>query len=153
MYGVKLNRIPLFIFIFAGPPLGEKGARTAVQAKLLAVQAKGIGHTALHWAASAGHVQVVEWLISVGGDVNAKVGTDPTHTPVSNANTPLSNASMPISSANTPVSNADRFKWSSGCYRWGGRQRKGGYTYIYTYIYVYTHTHINTQLPWCDSLR
>jgi ankyrin repeat protein len=39
---------------------------------------KGIGHTALHWAASAGQIETVEWLLESGACVNAMNSSDAT---------------------------------------------------------------------------
>ena len=49
---------------------------------LVAYKARGIGHTAMHWAASQGDRQLMQWLVSLGGDVNARNTSEatPLHT-------------------------------------------------------------------------
>jgi hypothetical protein len=44
----------------------------AQQPELLSKCARGIGHTALHWSAAAGHVGAVEWLVEAGADPNVR---------------------------------------------------------------------------------
>jgi len=40
--------------------------------ELVTYKARGIGHTALHWAAASGERGIMEWLLSLGADVNAR---------------------------------------------------------------------------------
>ena len=47
--------------------LAEHGADQLVRYK-----ARGIGHTAMHWAAASGELRILEWLLSLGADVNAR---------------------------------------------------------------------------------
>lgn len=50
--------------------------------ELVHYKARGIGHTAMHWAASTGDRQLMQWLLSLGADVNARNSSDatPLHT-------------------------------------------------------------------------
>jgi ankyrin repeat protein len=52
---------------------------------LLSARARGIGHTALHWASSSGHVHVAAWLLDAGADPDAPNagGSTPLHSAVS----------------------------------------------------------------------
>ena len=43
-----------------------------VPGNLLARQARGIGHPALHWSAAAGDEAAVAWLLGAGAAVNAR---------------------------------------------------------------------------------
>lgn len=38
---------------------------------LVRYKARGIGHTAMHWAAASGERSIMEWLLGLGADVNA----------------------------------------------------------------------------------
>ena len=50
--------------------------------ELVTYKARGIGHTAMHWAAATGDRQMMTWLMSLGGEVNARNSSDatPLHT-------------------------------------------------------------------------
>jgi len=71
-----------------------KAADVAQMEKLLAQsgpelvhhKARGIGHTALHWAAARGEVRLMEWLLSVGAQPNALNTSEatPLHTAAAN---------------------------------------------------------------------
>lgn len=66
----------------------KRGDRPAMEAllaqdeSLVSYKARGIGHTAMHWAASSGDRQMMQWLLSLGADVNARNTSDatPLHT-------------------------------------------------------------------------
>jgi hypothetical protein len=69
----------------------KKGDRAAMESlherhsgeeDLVHHKARGIGHTAMHWAAAQGDRGMMEWLVSLGGDVNARNTSDatPLHT-------------------------------------------------------------------------
>uniref|UniRef100_A0A7S4BDF6 J domain-containing protein n=1 Tax=Chrysotila carterae TaxID=13221 RepID=A0A7S4BDF6_CHRCT len=45
---------------------------------LLGAAAKGIGHTALHWSAAAGHLEAIRWLLDAGCEVNVRNAGDST---------------------------------------------------------------------------
>jgi len=49
-------------------------------------KARGIGHTAMHWCASRGEVQLMVWLLSLGAEVNARNTSEatPLHTAAGN---------------------------------------------------------------------
>ena len=47
-------------------------------AALLGAAARGIGHTALHWASANGHVDAVTWLLDAGAAVDARNSGDST---------------------------------------------------------------------------
>ena len=47
-------------------------------AALLTKQARGIGHTALHWSAAAGHLAAVTWLLDTGCPVGVRNAGDST---------------------------------------------------------------------------
>ena len=57
-------------------------ALLAQDASLITYKARGIGHTAMHWAASTGDRPMMEWLVSLNADVNARNSSDatPLHT-------------------------------------------------------------------------
>ena len=50
----------------------------AEDASLLTKQARGIGHTALHWSAAAGHLTAVTWLLDAGCPVGVRNAGDST---------------------------------------------------------------------------
>jgi tetratricopeptide (TPR) repeat protein len=52
--------------------LGEFGG------ELVRHKTRGIGHTALHWAAARGEIRLMEWLFSVGADGDARNTSDAT---------------------------------------------------------------------------
>ena len=66
----------------------KRGDRAAMEAllqqdeSLVAYKARGIGHTALHWAATQGDKRQMEWLVSLGAEVNGRNTSDatPLHT-------------------------------------------------------------------------
>eukprot|EP00967_Tisochrysis_lutea_P101901 scaffold153149_cov32-Tisochrysis_lutea.AAC.1 len=69
--------------LFAEVDTGKHPSHTC--AALLGAQARGIGHTALHWASSAGKLETMTWLIQMGADINAanSGGSRPLHSAVS----------------------------------------------------------------------
>ena len=50
----------------------------ATKPELLTHHQKGIGHTALHWAASANQYAIAEWLLAEGAKVDATNASDAT---------------------------------------------------------------------------
>ena len=57
----------------------KRGDRPAMEAllaeggpSLVTYKARGIGHTAMHWAAARGERGIMEWLLGLGADVNAR---------------------------------------------------------------------------------
>lgn len=52
----------------------------------VSMKARGIGHTAMHWCASRGEVQLMVWLLSLGAEVNARNTSEatPLHTAAGN---------------------------------------------------------------------
>jgi hypothetical protein len=57
-------------------------ALLAQDASLVSYKARGIGHTAMHWAASTGDRSMMTWLLSLDADVNARNSSEatPLHT-------------------------------------------------------------------------
>ena len=57
-------------------------ALLAQDTSLVGYKARGIGHTAMHWAASTGDRPMMQWLVSLNADVNARNSSDatPLHT-------------------------------------------------------------------------
>lgn len=65
--------------------------RAALEANqaLLHLKGAGVGHTALHWAAAAGHISAVKWLLDTGscpGTLNS-VGSTPLHAAAAHGHT------------------------------------------------------------------
>ena len=67
----------------------KRGDRAEMEALLrsegggiLHYKARGIGHSALHWAAARGEIAIMRWLLSIHADVNARNASDgtPLHT-------------------------------------------------------------------------
>jgi hypothetical protein len=46
--------------------------------ELLQHKSRGIGHTAMHWAAARGELKMMEWLFSVGAGADARNASDAT---------------------------------------------------------------------------
>ena len=59
-------------------------------APIVKYKARGIGHTALHWAAARGDQQIMEWLLSLGADIDARNTSEatPLHTAAGNGQAP-----------------------------------------------------------------
>ena len=67
---------------------GDKAAMEALlaaDASLLSHKARGIGHTAMHWAAAGGDKNLMQWLLSMKADVNCRNNSEatPLHTAAS----------------------------------------------------------------------
>ena len=58
--------------------IAECAASAQRPADLLGLRARGIGHTALHWAACAGDTKLMAWLASAGADVDARNNSEAT---------------------------------------------------------------------------
>eukprot|EP00198_Chlamydomonas_reinhardtii_P011679 XP_001701016.1 DnaJ-like protein [Chlamydomonas reinhardtii] len=57
-----------------GGDVGALCGMLAASPGLLGARCRGMGHTALHWAAAKGEVEGVEWLLRQGLDVNVRNG-------------------------------------------------------------------------------
>ena len=66
--------------------LVERVLAQADAQQLLSHKARGIGHTAMHWAAVQGDRGLMGWLLSLGAEVNALNNSDatPLHAAASN---------------------------------------------------------------------
>lgn len=60
----------------------EMEALLATDSTLVTYKARGIGHTAMHWAASTGDRKMMDWLLGLGAEVNGRNSSEatPLHT-------------------------------------------------------------------------